>query len=328
VSSASVTVIGCVQVDILVTRVDDLPPPGTARFVEGMSVRAGGAGANVAFGLAEAGMPVRLIGCVGDDRFGDWMLEQLAPAGLDREIRRVGGGQTGLTVALEGPGRDRTFLTFLGVNADWSLSMIGEDALRVDNLLFCDYFCAPALQGDAARRLLSQAKAAGATTFFDTAWDPHGWTASTRDELRQVLAHVDVFLPNEAEARVLCDGARSIEEAARQLHRVSGGWVVVKLGARGCIAVGPHGRELAVSAQSVEVTDSTGAGDAFNAGLVAALAGGQDWPEALAAATELATTIVSRPSRSRHVGPIADARLTQSGSGTGSSGHGGAPQAD
>jgi sugar/nucleoside kinase (ribokinase family) len=299
--TASTTVIGCVQVDLLIAPVDDLPAPGTARFVDGMSMRAGGAGANVAFALAEAGLPVRLIGCVGDDHLGSWMLEQLASAGLGREIVIVPGGATGLTVACEGPRRDRSFLTFLGVNETWSASMIAAGALEADNVLFCDYFCAPRLRGAVAAKLLRDARAAGATTFFDTAWDPDGWPVATRDELRPVLAEVDVFLPNESEARALAGRAGSPEEAARLLRSISGGWVVVKLGRRGCFAAGPDGFELAVPAPSVDVADSTGAGDAFNAGLLNALADGRDWPEALVGATELASTIVSRPSSSRYM---------------------------
>jgi sugar/nucleoside kinase (ribokinase family) len=208
----------------------------------------------------------------------------------------------------EGPARDRTFLTFLGVNATWSLPMIDEDALVVENLLFCDYFCAPGLRGEAARELLSGARAAGATTFFDSAWDPAGWPRATREELRGVLEQVDVFLPNEAEARALAGGSESIEEAARFLQSISGGWVVVKLGERGCFAAGPDGHELGVPAPTVEVADSTGAGDAFNAGLIAALADRSGWPEALASATELASTIVSRPSGERHRAPGDSAR--------------------
>jgi len=300
---ASTTVIGCVQVDLLITPVDDLPAPGTARFIDGMSARAGGAGANVAMAFAEAGVPVRLIGCVGDDRFGAWMLEQLAPAGLDGDIVTVPGAATGLTVAFEGARRDRTFLTFLGVNATWDLPMIAEDVFVAENLLLCDYFCAPGLRGDAATMLLSKAREAGAMTFFDTAWDPGGWPPSTQQEVRDVLAYVDVFLPNEAEARALTGGPESIEEAARLLQSASGGWVVVKLGPRGCFATGPGGIELSVSAPRIEVADSTGAGDAFNAGLIAALADQRDWPEALAAATELASTIVSRPSGARYRDP-------------------------
>ena len=95
-------------------------------------------------------------------------------------------------------------------------------------------------------------------------------------------------------------GTETVAKAGRELQRRSGGWVVIKLGADGCMAFGPHGGRLASPAPVVEPQDTTGAGDAFNAGLVAALAAGQDWPDALAAATGFASSVVARPSNNRH----------------------------
>jgi sugar/nucleoside kinase (ribokinase family) len=301
--SGPITVIGSVQVDLLVSSVDDLPAPGTALFVDDMEMRAGGGGANVAFALAEIGAPVRLIGCVGDDRLGEWMLEQLSVAGLGADVVMAEHESTGLTVVCQGPSRDRTFITYLGVNADWDLPMIPTDAFAAASLLFCDYFCAPALQGEAACELLRRARAAGATTFFDTNWDPGGWAPSTREELREVLRYADVFLPNEAEARAVSGLAGSVEESARRLQAISGGWIVVKRGARGCFAAGPEGVELSAPAPTVEVAHSTGAGDAFNAGLIAALAADTPWPAALREATALASRVVSRASGEPHPAP-------------------------
>jgi sugar/nucleoside kinase (ribokinase family) len=237
------------------------------------------------------------------------MVEQLAVAGLESHVTTVPDEATGLTVVCEGPSRDRTFITYLGVNAGWDLDMIPPDAFAAESFLFCDYFCAPALQGEAARELLGRARSAGATTFFDTSWDPDGWSASTREELREILAFVDVFLPNEAEARAIVGVPGSAEECARALQAISGGWIVVKLGDRGCVASGPDGTELRVDAPETEVMDSTGAGDAFNAGLIAAVAEDKPWPEALRAATTLASAIVSRPSSERYQHPSRDAAL-------------------
>src|SRR5262249_30761505 len=126
-----------------------------------------------------------------------------------------------------------------------------------------------------------------------------GFQAATREELFRILPLVDVFLPNEAEACALA-ATDVVAKAGRELQRRSGGWVVVKLGPHGCIAFGPHGGRLASPAPVVEPTDTTGAGDAFNAGLVSAFASGRDWPEALTAATGLASSLVARPSNHRH----------------------------
>ena len=196
--------------------------------------------------------------------------------------------------------RDRTFLTYLGVNAQWEPGMIPDDALTCENLLLCDYFVTPSLRGEAARRLLDTARGRGARTFFDTSWDADGFAEQTRTEVRRLLPSVDVFLPNEVEACALADSGRDALQAARSLQVVSGGWVVVKLGPRGCLAVGPDGAELAIPAPAVAVADTTGAGDAFNAGLVHALVCGAPWPEALASATRFAATIISRPSDRRY----------------------------
>lgn len=298
---ASVTVIGCVQADVLTSPVTDLPPAGGTLLTDRVSVRVGGAGANSALALAEAGMRVRLMGCIGDDQLGRWMREELAPAGLADELIVASAGSSGLTVALESPERDRTFLTYLGVNADWTSEMIPKDALDTENLLLCDYFVAPKLQGAVAEDLVAATRACGGRTFFDTAWDPGGFNASTRAQVGNVLRCVDVFLPNEAEACALAGvGSGASRTAARQLQRLSGGWIVVKLGARGCLAAGPDGVELEVPAPEVEIADSTGAGDAFNAGLVHALSDGAEWPEALAAATGFASAIIARPSDERY----------------------------
>ena len=299
-AAPTLTVIGCVQADVVMSPVTDLPSPGGTLLTDQMTVRVGGAGANAALAAVEAGLEVRLIGCLGEDQLGGWMREQLAVGGLADELLVVAGETSGLTVALESPARDRTFLTYLGVNASWEPSMIPGDALVCENLLLCDYFVAPQLRGAAARRLLDTARGHGARTFFDTTWDPDGFSAASRTEVRELLRSVDVFLPNEVEACALADRPADAAQAARDLQAESGGWVVVKLGPSGCFAVGPDGTEIAVPAPTVAVADTTGAGDAFNAGLVGAVARGASWREALATATEFATTIVSRPSNDRY----------------------------
>jgi sugar/nucleoside kinase (ribokinase family) len=302
------SVIGCVQADVVMSPVTDLPAPGGTLLTEHTAVRVGGAGANAALAAIEAGMDVRLIGCIGHDQLGGWMREQLTPAGLADELVVVAGDTTGLTVVLESPARDRTFLTYLGVNARWEPGMIPDDALTCENLLLCDYFVAPLLRGDASRSLLDTARARGARTFFDTTWDPDGFSTETRAEVGALLPSVDVFLPNEVEACALADRPGDAAQAARALQEVSGGWVVVKLGPSGCFAVGPEEVEISVPAPAVTVEDTTGAGDAFNAGLVHALARGVDWHEALTQATRFATTIIARPSNERYPIPVTGAR--------------------
>jgi sugar/nucleoside kinase (ribokinase family) len=312
----SVTVIGCVQVDLVLTPVAELPPAGTSVFVDDMSLRVGGAGANASLALAELGIAPRLVGCVGDDHFGRWILGMLRRHGLAADVQMDPHGRTGLTVACEAPLRDRSFLTYLGVTATATSAIVPADALTADHLLLCDYFCAPGMRGESSRRLLAEARAGGATTYFDTSWDAGGWRPETREELFGLLPLVDVFLPNEAEACALAATA-SVPAAGRLLQEATGGWVVVKLGPRGCIAFGPDGARMTTPAPVVEATDTIGAGDAFNAGLVAALAAGRAWSDVLPAATAFASRMVARPSDGRYAeaSPFGSApsRLCESG---------------
>ncbi len=295
----AVTVIGCVQVDLVLTPVTALPAAGATLLVEEMGLRVGGAGANAALALAEAGIHARLIGAVGDDHFGGWLLEQLGAFGLADEIHVAAGEPTGLTVAVEAPERERSFLTYLGVTGSSTAAIVPAASLLADHVLVCDYFCSPRMRGEPTRALLAAARGHGARTYFDTAWDSEGFSPATREELYGLLPLVDVFLPNEAEACALA-GIGEVSRAGRALQHRSGGWVVVKLGAAGCLAFGPAGGRLRSPAPAVDTADTTGAGDAFNAGLLAALAQGSDWPGALQAANGLASSLVSRPSNHRH----------------------------
>jgi sugar/nucleoside kinase (ribokinase family) len=88
--------------------------------------------------------------------------------------------------------------------------------------------------------------------------------------------------------------------AAGALSRRSGGWTVVKLGAAGAVAVSADGRSRRVTAPRVDVVDTTGAGDAFNAGLMRSLAEGADPAEALDEAVAVASVVVSRSSDDRY----------------------------
>ena len=138
-------------------------------------------------------------------------------------------------------------------------------------MLFCGYFTLPALRGAPTLALMNRVRAAGGRIFFDSDWDPQEWSQESMDEIARLLPLVDVFLPSDEEARGLT-GLEDPVVAARELQRISGGRVVIKLGPEGCVAFGP-GDEHRVPAPSVRVSDTTRAGDSFNGGLIYALRG-------------------------------------------------------
>jgi sugar/nucleoside kinase (ribokinase family) len=299
-STEPITVLGNVNVDLIVASVVEIPPPGEERVVGAIDMRAGGAAGNAALTLAALGRRPRTVSRVGDDAFGSFLLASMEAGHVD--TRDVGvAPQTGtcVSIAFEAPGRDRSFLISPG-----SLDTIGPAAippatLHARHLLLCGYFLLPRLRGPVTTRLLEEVRTNGGTTWFDPGWDPAGWSEATRMEVRSLLPLVDVFLPNEQEATALT-GEPDARRAAAILHRLSGGWVVVKLGARGCVGHGPGDREVEAGAPRVDVVDTTGAGDAFNAGYIAAVTDGAGPQEAVVYATRVASTVVSRPSANRY----------------------------
>lgn len=298
-NSKGVSVIGNVQADLIVRTAAQLPSPGTERLVENMRVRAAGNGGNSALALAYLGSPPDLVGCVGDDAFGEMVLAQLRDAGLRDGVETLPEMPTGLSIAFEAEGRDRSFLTLLGSMAAFEASMVPPEALESGFVLFCGYFNLPSMRGGPTLALLEKVRTGGGVTLFDCGWDPDGWVEAARREVLDLLPHVDVLLPNEVEAQKL-GGSEDSLEAARKLQFLSGGWIVVKLGPEGCLAAGPRGETHRVRAPAVRLSDSTGAGDAFNAGLLHSLSRGADMPEALDFATRVASTVVSRPSADRY----------------------------
>ncbi|MGH3319009.1 MAG: carbohydrate kinase family protein [Streptosporangiaceae bacterium] len=294
----AITVVGNIQADVVVRPGDVLPPPGGDLRVDDIAVRAAGAAANTALTLRSLGAPVRMVGTLGDDDLGTHLRAELASHGLDGQVLVQPGTRTGTSVCFEAPDRDRAFLTFLGGLEAFTEDVVPDDALAADLVLLCGYFCLPALRGEPTRRLLERVHHAGGTTLFDCGWDVADWPASTLRELDVVLPLVDVFLPNADEVCGL-SGVRDPQRASEMLRDRSGGWVVTKLGADGCVAAGPGAETLAVRAPRVEVSDTTGAGDAFNAGVLLGLAVGLGWEGALRTAVRVASEVVSRPSHAR-----------------------------
>ncbi len=295
----SAAIVGNVNVDVLLWPVASVPPPGQEWIVETVRVRPGGAAANAALTMAGLGARPRLVGSVGDDGLGRELLTELTRAGVGQEVRVITGMPTGVSVAFEAPGRDRSFLIALGCLAGLGPAAIPEDVCVAESLLLCGYFTLPLLRGAPAADLLTRARATGTPTFLDTGWDPAGWPAATRAEVGDLLPLVDVFLPNALEAQALT-GAGDPAEAARAIHARSGGAVVVKLAEAGCLALDAGGHELRVPAPAVPVTDATGAGDALNGALLAALAEGAAWEEAVSFAVRAASTVAARPSGARY----------------------------
>jgi sugar/nucleoside kinase (ribokinase family) len=248
-------------------------------LVEDAALTIGGSGAIMACAAARLGLRTALAGLVGEDQFGAFMLQAVSARGVDVSAVVVDAGvRTGLTVVLARPG-DRAILTFPGAIAAMTAERVDPGVLaRARHVHVSSFYLQTAL-APGLPRLLAAARAGGATTSMDPNWDPSGgWDGG----LRALLGEIDVLAPNAVEACRIA-GVDDVEAAAARLA-ARGPLVAVKLGAAGALLV-PAGGGAVVRAQPppapAEPVDAVGAGDTFDAGLLAGLLAGEPPADAL-----------------------------------------------
>jgi sugar/nucleoside kinase (ribokinase family) len=263
-------VVGDANPDVIVEGDDVVPAFGQVeKLVDGIRLEVGGASAIAAAAGARLGLRTAFASLVGDDLWGRFMLEQLARRGVDVRWCRVDPDRsTGVTVILSGPG-DRAILTAPGAIHALTAERVDRGALAgTRHLHVGGAFLQPRLL-DGLPPLLADARASGTTTSLDPNWDPSG-----RWDLRAILPHLDLLLPNEAEARALT-GTATVDDAARILIDAMppGALVVVKAGEAGVLARGDGGDGEAIryAGYRVRSVDAIGAGDTFDAALIAGL---------------------------------------------------------
>ena len=237
----------------------------TEILIEDTALTVGSSSAIFACGAARLGLRVAFIGVVGDDLFGRFMLEMMKARQVDVSSVIVDENQaTGLSVILNRID-DRAILTHLGaINALRGEQITDELLAQTRHLHVASYFLQTNLQPGLAD-LFQRARALGLTTSLDTNWDPEEKWAGV-DEL---LKRTTVFLPNENETLSLT-GASSVEAAAEMLAAMLAAEtpiLAVKMGADGGLAF--DGETLyRAPIVPVEVVDTVGAGDSFDAGFL------------------------------------------------------------
>ncbi|HEX7246555.1 MAG TPA: carbohydrate kinase family protein [Actinomycetota bacterium] len=263
-------VLGDANPDLVLRGGDVVPAFGQAEhLVDEAQLTLGGSGAIMACGAARLGLRVAFAGVVGDDLFGSFVRDGLTARGVDVEgLISDPDRPTGLTVVLSTP-EDRAMLTSPGTTGALRASLVDAPLRRrARHVHVSSYFLQTALAPDLPE-LLATARAGGATTSVDPNWDPSGrWDSG----LQALLPAIDVLMPNEAEATLLAH--TSDLDAAIAALRSRGPLVVIKAGARGAVASGP-GELVRVGAVPVDVVDTTGAGDSFDAGFVTGMLAGE-----------------------------------------------------
>ena len=268
-----VLVVGDANPD-LILRGDVVPRFGQVeQLLDGAELVLGGSASITAAGLARLGVRVALVSAVGDDVFGVETRRRLNEAGIDTSaVRRDPRIPTGLSVILSTAG-DRAILTLPGAIPTVAADEVRSAVLRLKprHVHVASYYLQPGLAAELPD-LLGWLREQKVTTSLDTNWDPAElWTG-----MDAVLPTLDVLLPNREELRALAAAlghADGTDESLAQRIAVRGPRVVVKAGRDGGFSAG-DGDVARAAGLELDVVDTTGAGDSFNAGYLAAFIGG------------------------------------------------------
>lgn len=280
---AGIVILGDINVDVL-GRLDSSVGSGGDYLLPRFEMRSGGVGANMAFTLARWGVPVRLLGAVGRDWFGDLALGRLRQEGVDVSlVQRLENTLTGLVFIAVAPDGQRTMFGSRGANAEFRLPGEAERCLSgsaVVHLMGYNYLSQTV--AEAAHTLLRAARKCNIAVSMDLGLGPCKAVPAT---LSQVARELDrVFLSHE-EATTLT-GEREGRRAFHALESAGIRDIVLKLGAQGCL-FRDQGELRQAPALSVQALDTTGAGDAFTAAFLRAHI--NRWPKEEAAVLANAT---------------------------------------
>jgi sugar/nucleoside kinase (ribokinase family) len=257
---------GILVADIFAEPVDRLPLPGELKTTERFLFSPGGCAANVANDLRRLGRTVRVIGKVGEDSLGVFVVSCLKENGVDTRFIQCGKHPTSATVILDVIGEDRRYLHSIGANGDFSAADFDMRVLDDVRVLYVGgYLAMPAFGASDLARILHYAKARGITTVLDVVLPLDMRDAAAA--VLPVLPETDYFLPNEDEARILTGEHEAHKQAsALGLHNPHAA-IIITRGAKGSTAW--HcGEIIETPAFLMRSVDESGAGDAFAAGLI------------------------------------------------------------
>lgn len=263
-----VVVVGELNPDLILSG-DVVPEFGQVeKIIENATLTIGSSSAIFACGAARLGLRVAFIGKIGKDEFGLYMRHSLEEFGIDTSgIVEDKDTPTGLSIILS-KGSDRAILTFPGTIPCLQFSDISQDLLvQARHLHLGSYFIQEALHSDVPH-LFDLAHQNGLSVSMDTNYDPSG---SWNGGLQNMLQKVDIFLPNEIECLAI-SGKKDVADAVDYLgNHVK--FLGIKLGDRGAL-LHHNLKQYLEKCIPVDVVDTIGAGDSFDAGFVYAYLAG------------------------------------------------------
>ena len=284
-----IVVVGSLNMD-LVVETPSIPLPGETVLGKNFATFPGGKGANQAVAAARLGAKVSMIGRVGKDAFGDQLLASAQSAGIDTtHVGRDAEAATGVAMIVVDKQGQNSIAVASGANFCLTAVHVQQAWAALENV---DLLVMPLeTPPETIATAVSLAQVSGVKVVLNP--------APARKLSAQVLAAVDVLVPNEPETAQLSGMPVSTlaESLAAARHLLAQGVanVVLTLGSRGALVLeGESGDATPIPPRKVKVVDTTAAGDAFVAGLAVALGEGKPLVEAAHFANVVGSLAVTR----------------------------------
>lgn len=258
-----ITVIGDVNVDLLTKPIPRLPKKDSQLLIPSPDLTIGGGAANFAFTASKLRLRTMLVGLVGEDVFGDYIVKKVREFGIENKIRRTKREKTGITIGIQLKDGSSSLLTYRGTNSilslrDFKLSDVKGKVVHIGGYNLLD-----GLRKD-VYKTLKHAKKKGMLTSLDP--DIKSRVRFDVKKFRKTAKIVDFFFPNKAEGKLLTRKSRE-KEIVRDLLKLGCKTVALKCGEKGCM-VGKVNKISKIKGFRVKAVSPTGTGDIFNASFI------------------------------------------------------------
>ncbi|MEM0331435.1 MAG: carbohydrate kinase family protein [Archaeoglobaceae archaeon] len=251
--------------------VDKIPSKDEEGFVKDVKFFPGGSASNTIVGLSRLGIKAGYIGKIGDDEEGGILYRDLLKENVDVRCVIKGKGRSGNAIILVDEHGNRAILVDPGVNDTIRYEEINLEAAKEYRMIhLTSFICKNGTDSlESQKRIVKEFEVVS----FDPGM-PYAWRG-LRD-MEPILKHTTIFLPNKAEIEMMFreDYLKAVEDCISLGIEI----VVVKLGSEGCF-VKTKNKEFRMRSLATKVVDTTGAGDAFNAGFIYGFVKGKDVEE-------------------------------------------------
>ncbi len=267
--------IGDLVADIFTSPLKKLPAPGETILTENMAVYPGGNALNIAVALHRMGDTATMVGSIGNDSLGTLILNKLeTELGFDvTNIQREKEGRTASTFILRAEGEDRRFISTLGVGEHFTGEYISKDLIPNNGVLLVGgYLKLPNWNDELLIEFLKQAKKQNNKIVLNICVVQNSGVELKR--CLKLLKYVDIFLPNQDEARAI-SGELELENQAKIFNDAGVKTVIITRGDKGLYA-NDGDQEINMENYNVPIVDPSGCGDCFTAGLISGLRRGWD----------------------------------------------------